>query len=103
MLGFTQRRLEAERHPVVLDPSQLAELAGEYQGEAPVTITVEGRDLYLVVGENQRFRVTPLGEDYFEVEGRPEPVRVARDASGAVVALEVLTSGQPARFTRVRR
>jgi len=102
MLGFTQRRLEADRHPVVLDPSQLTELAGEYQGEAPVTVAVEGSDLYLVVGENQRFRIRPLGEDYFEVEGRPEPARVVRDASGAVVAIEVLTSaGQGVRFTRV--
>jgi len=102
LLGFTQRRLEADRHPVVLDPIQLTELAGEYQGEAPVTVAVEGNDLYLVVGENQRFRFRPLGEDYFEIEGRPEPVRVVRDASGAVVALEVLTSaGQGVRFTRM--
>ena len=51
--------------------------------------------------DNGRVRFRPLGEDYFEIEGRPEPVRVVRDARGVVVALEVL-AGQGARFTRVQ-
>lgn len=82
MADWHQRSIKAKLEPVVLQPDVMNAYAGEY---GPRHITVENGVLFYQRQDRPKFRLVPLGEDQFDLDGLPGfRVMFVRDASGQV-------------------
>ncbi len=84
-LEWVIRELEARRHPIALD----AEAAREYTGEFGLRqISLVDGELYYQRRHRARYRLQPLGEDWFRIEGLDYfRIRFEREESGRVKTL----------------
>lgn len=77
--------LKAEQNPVQLDDQELKTYSGYY---GPRQILLEGGSLYYQREDRPKYRLTPMGNDTFAVEGLDFfRIRFRKDASGQVEAL----------------
>lgn len=83
--GWHQKSLQAKIQPVVLGPEALNAYVGEY---GPRHVTVEGGTLFYQRQDRPKFKLVPLGDDQFDLDGLPGfRVKFVRDGSGQVSEL----------------
>jgi hypothetical protein len=84
-LEWAKRELDATLRPVRIDEASLRQYAGVY---GPRRITVEDGTLYYQRDRRPKFRLSPLGDDWFRLEGLPYfRIRFARNDAGAITGL----------------
>jgi len=76
---------EAERNPVTLTPAELQPLVGTY---GPRAITLENRELYYQRQDRPKYRLIPMGNDTFMLDGLDSfRLQFGRDQAGAVTEI----------------
>lgn len=76
---------EATQNPVTMTPDELQPFVGVY---GPRTITLEDGELYYQREERSKYRLIPMGDDTFMLDGLDYfRVQFGRDASGAVTEI----------------
>ena len=84
-LEWVTRELNSRRHPITLDEDAAREYVGEY---GPRQITLADGDLYYQRRPRARYRLQPLGKDWFRVEGLDFfRIRFERGGAGHVTTL----------------
>jgi hypothetical protein len=84
-LTWAQSELRARMNPVTLDDAKASAFAGTY---GPRLITLENGELYYQREDRPKYRMIPMGDDLFALDGLEYfRVQFVRDASGAVVEL----------------
>ncbi|MDF1502780.1 serine hydrolase domain-containing protein [Roseisolibacter sp. H3M3-2] len=85
--GYAQREIV----PVPVAPAILDSLAGRYADPAGRAFVAsrDGEDLRVVAPGGQRYQLIPTGRDAFAFAHDGGPMRIERDAAGAVAALVV--------------
>jgi hypothetical protein len=88
---WARRLLEVELKPVILSPDEREAYVGRY---GPRTITLRDGDLWYEREGRPPFRLTPMGDDTFLVEGLDHfRLRFERDSAGKVVRIVGLGEG----------
>jgi hypothetical protein len=85
-LNWHLKSLQAKLNPVVLPAEALDACVGTY---GPRSITAEAGTLYYQRRDRPKFKLVPLGDDLFNLDGLPGfRVRFVRDTTGQVTELE---------------
>jgi len=84
-LTWARRGLEARLNPVVLTGKQLKEYAGSF---GPRRVILDGGELYYQREDRPRYRLRPMGDDTFLLDGLDRfRLKFDRDAGGRVTAV----------------